>query len=69
MKKDTAIFAAAAIGVAVCARSATAAIEPPTYDDPKYVRDWYAPPPDWVPFAAIPHYTGNTRTPEVVSAV
>ena len=66
MKKDTAIFAAAAIGVAVCARSATAAIEPPSYDDPKYVRDWYAPPPDWVPFAAIPHYTGNTRTPEVV---
>ena len=66
MKKDTAIFAAAAIGAALCARSTTAAIEPPSYDDPKYVRDWYAPPPDWVPFAAIPHYTGNTRTPEVV---
>ena len=54
------------MAVSMIAFAAQAAIEPPSYDDPKYVRDWYAPPPDWVPFAAIPHYTGNTRTPEVV---
>ena len=38
----------------------------PAFDDPKYSRDYYAPPPDWVPVNSILHYTRNTRVPEVV---
>jgi len=36
------------------------------YEDPKYLRDWYAPPPDWVPAASPAHYTANTRVSEIV---
>ena len=36
------------------------------YEDPKYLRDWYAPPPDWTPVASPSHYTANTRVSEIV---
>ena len=38
----------------------------PTYEDPKYLRDWYAPPPDWTPVAVPHHFTANTRVSETV---
>ena len=36
------------------------------HEDPKYLRDWYAPPPDWTPVASPSHYTANTRVSEIV---
>ncbi len=37
----------------------------PSHNDPKYMRDYFAPQPDWVPATQIPHYNLNVRTPEI----
>lgn len=45
-----------------------ASVTPFTYEDPKYLRDWWAPAPDWVPKGGIQDYNQNTRVPEVTWA-
>lgn len=51
---------------AIQAINAAPAVTPLTYEDPKYVRDWYAPPPEWTPATGIMYYNGNTRVSEIV---
>ncbi len=36
------------------------------HTDARFLRDYYAPPPDWVPASWISRYTANTRVPEMV---
>ncbi len=37
----------------------------PSYNDPTFMRDYFAPQPDWVPMTQIPQYNRNVRTPEI----
>jgi hypothetical protein len=62
MMKKIMMFAALAVSMVAIGGITT----PLDYDDPKYLRDWYAPPPDWVPIAAPANFTPNTRIPEIV---
>ncbi len=38
----------------------------PVYEEAKYMRDYFAPQPDWVPEWPVLLYTQNTRTPQIV---
>ena len=65
---SAAFLLAAAMTTGICAEPEPKYGDPvlPAYDDPKYIRDYYAPPPDWVPVNSILNYTLHTRVPEVV---
>ncbi len=50
----------------LCALPAAGFAAEETFANPKYVRDYFAPQPDWVPKKMIREYTRNIRVPETV---